>query len=109
MLGSVRTSWRTWRAKRAGSEASGARDEREAAGAADKRRGHNLFDAAACYVAARAEGDQGRADEAAGWVDPGALAFGVDELARRALIALARERDATPHDVARSLLGLPVA
>src|ERR1043165_6623918 len=34
-------------------------------------------------VAARAERDQDRAEEAAAWVDPGALAFWDDELARR--------------------------
>ncbi|WP_405861435.1 hypothetical protein OG361_39240 [Streptomyces sp. NBC_00090] len=70
------------------------------------RQGHNLFEAAAEYVAACAEDDQGRADEAASRVSPGALSFGVNELACRALIALARERNESPSTVARSLLGL---
>ena len=48
-------------------------------------------------------------DEATGWVSPEALSFGVSELACRAVIALARERDESPRDVARSLLGLPAA
>jgi hypothetical protein len=70
---------------------------------------HNLFEAAAVYVAACAEDDEQRGDEAAGWVSPEALSFGVTELACRALIALARERDEAPQSVARSLLGLPAA
>ncbi|WP_433549631.1 hypothetical protein ACQPZG_32220 [Streptomyces sp. CA-294286] len=70
---------------------------------------HNLFEAAAVYVAACAEDDEQRGDEAAGWVSPEALSFGVTELACRAVIALARERDETPQSVARSLLGLPTA
>ncbi|MFI9151407.1 hypothetical protein [Streptomyces sp. NPDC053367] len=73
------------------------------------RRAHNLFEAAAVYVAACAEDDQDRIDEAAGWVSPEALSFGVNELACRAVIALARERDESPGTVARSLLGLPAA
>ncbi|MFF0200240.1 hypothetical protein [Streptomyces sp. NPDC005017] len=73
------------------------------------RRSHNLFEAAAVYVSACAEDDQDRIDEAAGWVSPEALSFGVNELACRALIALARERDESPATVARSLLGLPAA
>ncbi|MFF4117072.1 hypothetical protein [Streptomyces sp. NPDC001714] len=73
------------------------------------RRAHNLFEAAAAYVAARAEDDQDRVDEAAGWVPPEALSFGVSELACRAVVALARERDESPATVARDLLGLPVA
>ncbi|QIQ01146.1 hypothetical protein HA039_01480 [Streptomyces liangshanensis] len=72
-------------------------------------RQHNLFEAAATYVAACAEDDQGRIDEAAGWVSPEALSFGVSELACRAVIALARERDESPQTVARSLMGLPAA
>ena len=48
-------------------------------------------------------------DEAAGWVSPEALSFGVNELACRAVIALARERDESPRAVARALLGLPAA
>ncbi|MCF0078085.1 hypothetical protein [Streptomyces lomondensis] len=70
-------------------------------------RPHNLFEAAAVYVTACAEDDQERADEAAGWVSPEALSFGVNELACRAVIALARERDESPGTVARELLGLP--
>lgn len=68
---------------------------------------HNLFEAAATYVAACAEGDQDQMDEAIDWVSPEALSFGVAELACRAVIALARERDESPDTVARSLLGLP--
>ncbi|MFG3661760.1 hypothetical protein [Streptomyces sp. NPDC047706] len=71
------------------------------------RRAHNLFEAAAAYVSACAEDDQDRIDEAAGWVSPEALSFGVNELACRAVIALARERDQSPRTVARELLGLP--
>ena len=40
-------------------------------------------------------------------VSPEALSFGVNELACRAVIALAREYDEPPQKVARSLLGLP--
>ncbi|MEV8020051.1 hypothetical protein AB0O76_27605 [Streptomyces sp. NPDC086554] len=71
-----------------------------------KRRTHNLFEAAAAYASAHAEGDQERADEASSWVSPEALSFGVNELAGRALIVLARERGESPETVARSLLGL---
>ncbi|MEU2624221.1 hypothetical protein ABZ642_39955 [Streptomyces sp. NPDC007157] len=74
-----------------------------------KRRAHNLFEAAAAYVAARAEDDQDRIEEAAGCVSPEALSFGVSELACRAVVALAREREESPRTVARDLLGLPVA
>ena len=74
-----------------------------------ERRAHNLFEAAAAYVAAHAEDDQDRIEEAAGWVSPEALSFGVSELACRAVLALARERDESPGTVARDLLGLPVA
>lgn len=74
-----------------------------------ERRAHNLFEAAAVYVSACAEDDQERVDEAAGWVSPEALSFGVNELACRAVIALARERDESPRTVARTLLGLPAA
>ncbi|GAA1912536.1 hypothetical protein GCM10009837_41440 [Streptomyces durmitorensis] len=74
-----------------------------------KERPHNLFEAAAVYVAACAEDDQDRQDEATGWVSPEALSFGVSELACRAVITLARERDESPSDVARTLLGLPAA
>ncbi|MFI6653455.1 hypothetical protein ACIBI8_38410 [Streptomyces sp. NPDC050529] len=71
-----------------------------------ERRQHNLFEAAATFVAASAEDDQDRMDEASGWVSPEALSFGVGELACRAVIALARERDESPETVARALLGL---
>lgn len=70
------------------------------------RRQHNLFEAAAVFVAASAEDDEERMDEASGWVSPEQLSFGVSELACRALIALARERDQPPQAVARELLGL---
>ncbi|MFD9484488.1 hypothetical protein ACFWBX_10880 [Streptomyces sp. NPDC059991] len=72
-------------------------------------RQHNIFEAAATYVAACADDDQEALDEAVGWVSPEAMSFGVRELACRALIALARERDESPQAVARSLMGLPVA
>ncbi|MFC3575192.1 hypothetical protein ACFOZ0_18300 [Streptomyces yaanensis] len=72
-----------------------------------ERRTHNLFEAAAAYVSACAEDDQDRMDEAVAWVSPEALSFGVSELACRAVIALARERDESPRTVARTLLGLP--
>ncbi|MEU0282346.1 hypothetical protein [Streptomyces sp. NPDC006195] len=72
-------------------------------------RPHNIFEAAAGYVSACADDDQQRIDEAAGWVSPEALSFGVSELACRAVIALARERDESPQTVARGLLGLPAA
>lgn len=73
-----------------------------------ERRAHNLFEAAAVYVVARAEDDQERIEEAAAWVSPEALSFGVSELACRAVVALARERDEPPAAVARDLLGLPM-
>lgn len=73
---------------------------------APERRQHNLFDAAATFVAASVKDDQDRMDEASGWVSPEALSFGVGELACRAVIALARERDESPEAVARTLLGL---
>ncbi|KMS75747.1 hypothetical protein ACM01_08275 [Streptomyces viridochromogenes] len=73
------------------------------------KRTHNLFEAAAVYVSACAEDDQEQIDEATGWVSPEALSFGVSELACRAVIALARERDESPQTVARTLLGLPAA
>ncbi|MEU3890461.1 hypothetical protein [Streptomyces sp. NPDC029041] len=74
-----------------------------------ENRPHNLFEAAATYVTASAENDPERADEAAGWVSPEALSFGVNELACRAVVALARERGRSPEAVARELLGLPGA
>ncbi|NUK03408.1 hypothetical protein HRW23_10815 [Streptomyces lunaelactis] len=72
-------------------------------------RQHNIFEAAAVYVSGCAEEDQEQIDEAVTWVSPEALSFGVSELACRAVIALARERDESPQTVARSLLGLPAA
>ncbi|WP_328535456.1 hypothetical protein [Streptomyces sp. NBC_00344] len=72
-------------------------------------RQHNIFEAAAAYVSASAQDDQERMDQAVGWVSPEALSFGVSELACRAVIALARERDESPQTVARTLLGLPAA
>ncbi|GAA3797728.1 hypothetical protein [Streptomyces chiangmaiensis] len=80
----------------------------EATAGGDKRT-HNLFEAAAAYVSACAEDDQDRMDEASTWVSPEALSFGVSELACRAVITLARERDESPRVVARTLLGLPAA
>ncbi|MEU5340703.1 hypothetical protein AB0H18_07665 [Streptomyces sp. NPDC020766] len=74
-----------------------------------EKRTHNLFEAAAAYVSACAEDDQDGIDEAATWVSPEALSFGVNELACRAVIAIARERDESPSAVARTLLGLPTA
>jgi hypothetical protein len=82
---------------------------RTESGNSPERRPHNLFEAAAGYVSARAEDDQDRMDEATGWVSPEALSFGVSELACRAVVALARERDESPRTVARALLGLPAA
>ncbi|MFF3615695.1 hypothetical protein [Streptomyces sp. NPDC002580] len=75
----------------------------------ERKRGHNLFEAAAVYVSACAEDNQEQIDEAAAWVSPEALSFGVNELACRAVIALAREREESPQTVARTLLGLPAA
>ncbi|MBW5251706.1 hypothetical protein P8A21_38150 [Streptomyces poriferorum] len=87
--------------------APGRKDGRSAAPTrAPERRQHNLFEAAATFVAASVEEDQDRMDEASGWVSPEALSFGVGELACRAVIALARERDESPETVARALLGL---
>ncbi|MEU9860700.1 hypothetical protein AB0D99_07490 [Streptomyces sp. NPDC047971] len=71
------------------------------------RRQHNLFEAAATYVVGCVEEDQDQIDEAVTWVSPEALSFGINELACRAVIALARERGESPQTVARSLLGLP--
>jgi len=83
-------------------EAAGVQEDRP-----PEKRTHNLFEAAAAYVSACADDDQDRIDEAAAWVSPEALSFGVNELACRAVIALARERDESPTAVARTLLGLP--
>ncbi|MET8573583.1 hypothetical protein [Streptomyces sp. NPDC005012] len=70
---------------------------------------HNLFDAAAAYVAASATDDEEAMDEAASWVSPEALSFGVNELACRAVLTLSRERGVSPDVMARDLLGLPAA
>ena len=85
------------------------RTRRGTAGTPGRRRAHNLFEAAAVHVAANAEGDEERGSEAAAWVSPEALAFGVHELACRAVIALAREREQSPETVAHELLGLPAS
>lgn len=85
------------------------RSWRSEAGTGREKRTHNLFEAAAVYVSACAEDDQDQMDEAVAWVSPEALSFGVNELACRAVIALARERDESPRTVARELLGLPAA
>ncbi|MFD7405766.1 hypothetical protein ACFV7R_24515 [Streptomyces sp. NPDC059866] len=98
MFDRVRKSWAGFR--------EALRSERDSG---EDKRTHNLFEAAAAYVSACAEDDQERIDEAAGWVSPEALSFGVNELACRAVIALARERDESPRTVARALLGLPTA
>lgn len=68
-----------------------------------------MFEAAATYVTASVEDDDERMDEAAGWVAPDALVFGLNELACRAVVALARERGEPVESVARGLLGLPGA
>lgn len=73
------------------------------------RRERNLFEAAAVYVVGSIEDDPEQVDEAVSSVAPEALMFGLNELACRAVIALARERDESPRTVARSLLGLPEA
>ncbi|MFJ8076340.1 hypothetical protein ACIQ7Q_20930 [Streptomyces sp. NPDC096176] len=77
--------------------------------ARENSRQHNLFEAAATYVTASIEDDDDRLDEAAGWVDPDALVFGINQLACRAVTALARERNEPVEAVARELLGLPRA
>ncbi|WP_328314574.1 hypothetical protein OG432_32730 [Streptomyces sp. NBC_00442] len=69
----------------------------------------NIFQAAAAYVAACAEDDQEALDEAAGWVSPEALSFGVRELACRAVVALAREQGRSPRAVTEELMGLPAS
>jgi hypothetical protein len=99
MFGRLREIWH----RKAAVAAAGAEVRRP------EKRTHNLFEAAAAYVSACAEDDQEQIDEAAAWVSPEALSFGVNELACRAVIALARERDESPRTVARTLLGLPAA
>ncbi|MEU8977113.1 hypothetical protein [Streptomyces sp. NPDC048309] len=101
ILGRLRKIWRTRTVERP--------DEPQPVVPRPKKRAHNLFEAAAAYVSACAEDDQDQIDEAAAWVSPEALSFGVNELACRAVIALARERDESPRTVARTLLGLPTA
>ncbi|MFI1675897.1 hypothetical protein [Streptomyces sp. NPDC020607] len=101
MFDALRKFWRADKPPQAGNGTSRGHHKHE--------RPHNLFEAAAVYVAACAEDNQAAMDEATGWVSPEALSFGVNELACRAVIALARERDESPRDVARLLLGLPAA
>ncbi|WP_399882272.1 hypothetical protein ACGH7X_05750 [Streptomyces sp. BBFR51] len=98
MFGRIREAWGRSRAT-GRMEGTSGRDPRS----------HNLFEAAAAYVSACVDDDQERIDEAADRVSPEALSFGVNELACRAVIPLARERDESPRDVARALLGLPAA
>ncbi|MFH8804177.1 hypothetical protein ACH4F6_32065 [Streptomyces sp. NPDC017936] len=115
MLDGLRRSWgRVLDTARGGSRSRGERSadaDRRVGGKehTGAKRPHNLFEAAAVYVSARAEDDQDRLEEAADWVSPEALSFGVNELACRAVVALARERDESPQTVARALLGLPAA
>lgn len=101
MIGRLRKKWQKRTAEGPG--------ERRPVTPRPEKRAYNLFEAAAAYVSACAEDDQDQIDEAAAWVSPEALSFGVNELACRAVIALARERDESPRTVARTLLGLPVA
>ncbi|WP_435839974.1 hypothetical protein [Streptomyces chilikensis] len=77
--------------------------------AGPRPRPHNVFDAAAAYVAASAADDEEAMDEASSWVSPEALSFGVNELACRAVLTLSRERGVGPDVVARELLGLPAS
>ncbi|QNP74091.1 hypothetical protein IAG44_34625 [Streptomyces roseirectus] len=98
MAGGLR---RAWGLLTGGTRADAARGRRE--------RVPNLFEAAAVYVSACALDDQDRIEEAASWVSPEALSFGVRELACRAVVTLAREHDESPQSVARALLGLPAA
>ncbi|MET9494248.1 hypothetical protein [Streptomyces sp. NPDC006552] len=109
MLDRVRKSWSSGRKKFVERLHDGDSARASLRSGAARQRPHNLFEAAAAYVAAGIEDDQERVDEAAGWVEPSALVFGVDELARRAVIVLAQERDESPRVVARRLLGLPAA
>ncbi len=103
--GQVISMWSRFR-KAGGRVADVLRTEQKAS---EGKRPRNLFEAAAAYVTACADDDRARADEAAGWVSPEALSFGVNELACRAVIALARERGESPETVARDVLGLPAA
>lgn len=65
-----------------------------------------MFEAAAAYVAAAADGDERGSAEAAARISPEALFFGVDELACRAVLTLARQRGESPRTVAHELLGV---
>ncbi|USQ86810.1 hypothetical protein NFX46_25770 [Streptomyces phaeoluteigriseus] len=109
MLDSVRGIWGRFLDAARGRPRAGGERSADAPRKAGAKRAHNLFEAAAAYVSACAEDDQDRMEEVAGWVSPEALSFGVNELACRAVIALARERDESPRAVARALLGLPSA
>ncbi|MGX1268368.1 hypothetical protein [Streptomyces phaeoluteigriseus] len=109
MFDSVRGLWGRLVDNARGRPRAGGEPSAVAARKSGAKRAHNLFEAAAAYVSACAEDDQDRIEEAAGWVSPEALSFGVNELACRAVIALARERDESPRAVARDLLGLPSA
>ncbi|MFE7644912.1 hypothetical protein [Streptomyces phaeoluteigriseus] len=109
MLDSVRGIWERFLDAARGRTRSGGERSAGAPRKGGAKRAHNLFEAAAAYVSACAEDDQDRMEEVAGWVSPEALSFGVNELACRAVIALARERDESPRAVARALLGLPPA
>ncbi|GGO96272.1 hypothetical protein [Wenjunlia tyrosinilytica] len=73
----------------------------------EEPRQRNLFEAAADYVVASADNDEAAKDAARSHVDPDALMFGVSELARRAVVAMAAERGTSPEAMARLLLGLP--
>ncbi|MFJ4623723.1 hypothetical protein [Streptomyces sp. NPDC088812] len=109
VLGAVRAPARTRGERSAGGSPVFGGDKAADGRGSEGGRRHNLFEAAAEYVSACAEDDQDGIEEAAGWVSPEALSFGVNELACRAVIALARERDESPRTVARALLGLPAA
>ncbi|MEU1188228.1 hypothetical protein [Streptomyces sp. NPDC005859] len=109
MFGRVRNAYGRFRDARRARSGPGDQGGSRKPSRGGAKRPRNLFEAAAAYVSACAEDDQESIDEAAGWVSPEALSFGVNELACRAVIALARERDESPRTVARELLGLPSA
>ncbi|KNB54242.1 hypothetical protein AC230_04260 [Streptomyces caatingaensis] len=94
-------------AKRSGRDGGAGGEERAGRSGRSAGKHPNLFEAAAAYIAACAENDQDSGAEAARWVSPEALGFGVNELACRAVRTLAREHGTSPREVARSLLGLP--
>lgn len=104
LLGRIREAWDRSRAARRTDATTGTET-----GAGERARSRNLFEVTAAYVSAGVDDDRDRMDEAADRVSPEALSFGVNELACRAVIALARERDESPRDVVRALLGLPAA